>query len=155
LICLSMCAGMLLSAETLTLEECVDIARSNNPSIQQTELNAEIGKSKVRQAYSAVMPNLSVSSGLSTSSQTSWDLGTSMGINAGMTFYAPGMYSGIKSAKMSGTANCLNSLGNENNIVSWDWDLDNDGDYDDATGQTCAFTWPDNDNYLQVGRLPG
>ncbi len=118
LICLSMCAGMLLSAETLTLEECVDIARSNNPSIQQTELNAEIGKSKVRQAYSAVMPNLSVSSGLSTSSQTSWDLGTSMGINAGMTFYAPGMYSGIKSAKMSGTANCLNSLGNENNIVS-------------------------------------
>ena len=70
LICLSMCAGMLLSAETLTLEECVDIARSNNPSIQQTELNAEIGKSKVRQAYSAVMPNLSVSSGLSTSSLT-------------------------------------------------------------------------------------
>jgi outer membrane protein TolC len=118
LICLSMCAGMLLFAETLTLEECVDIARSNNPSIQQTELNAEIGKSKVRQAYSAVMPNLSVSSGLSTSSQTSWGIGTSMGISAGMTFYTPGMYSGIKSAKMSGTANHLNSLGNENNIVS-------------------------------------
>ncbi|MEA3391798.1 MAG: TolC family protein [Candidatus Marinimicrobia bacterium] len=118
LICISMCAGMLLSAETLTLEECVDIARSNNPTVQQSQLYAEIGKSKVRQAYSFIMPSVSVSSGLTSSSQTSWDLGTSVGINAGMTFYSPGMYSGIKSAKMSSSANRLNSLSSKNDIVS-------------------------------------
>lgn len=118
LICISMCAGILLSAEILTLEECVDIARSNNPTVQQSQLYAEIGKSKVRQAYSFIMPSVSVSSGLTSSSQTSWDLGTSVGINAGMTFYSPGMYSGIKSARMSSSANRLNSLGSKNDIIS-------------------------------------
>ncbi|MEA2077329.1 MAG: TolC family protein [Candidatus Marinimicrobia bacterium] len=118
LICILMCAGILLSAETLTLEKCIDMARSNNPSIQQADINTEIGKSKIRQAYSSVMPNVSVSSGLTTASQTSWDLGASVGISAGMTFYAPGMYSGIKSAKLSSIANRLNSLGNKNDIVN-------------------------------------
>lgn len=118
LICVSMCAGMLLSAKTLTLQECVDMARSNNPSIQQTELSAEIGKSRVRQAYSSVMPNVSVSTGLSSSSTTSWDLGSSYGLSAGMTFYAPGMYSGIKSANLNSQANKLNTLSNSNDIVS-------------------------------------
>ncbi len=118
LICISMCVGMLLSAETLTLEECIDIARSNNPSVQQTELNAEIGRSKVRQAYSTVMPNVSVSSGLSSSSTTSWDLGSTYGLSAGMTLYAPGMYSGIKSANLSSQSNKLKSTNNENDVVS-------------------------------------
>jgi outer membrane protein len=118
LICISICATTILTAETLSLEQCVDIARSNNPNIQQTELNAEIGKSKVRQAYSAVMPNVSVSSGLSSGSTTSWDLGSSYGVSAGMTFYAPGMYSGIKSARLNSQANRLNSVNNTNSVVS-------------------------------------
>ncbi|MCD6321795.1 MAG: TolC family protein, partial [Clostridiales bacterium] len=118
LICISMFAGILLSAETLTLEECVDIARSNNPGIQQTELSAEIGKSKVRQAYSAVMPNVSVSSGLSSSDATAWALGSSYGLSAGMTLYSPGMYSGIQSANLNSKANRLNSINNKNDVVS-------------------------------------
>ncbi len=118
LICISMCIGVLLSAETLTLEECIDIARSSNPSIQQTELNSEIGKSRVRQAYSSVMPSLSVSTGLSSSNTTSWDLGSSYGLSAGMTLYAPGMYSSIKSAKLSSQANRLTGLNTKNDIVS-------------------------------------
>ena len=118
LIFISMCIGVLLSAETLTLEECIDIARSSNPSIQQTELNSEIGKSRVRQAYSSVMPSLSVSTGLSSSNTTSWDLGSSYGLSAGMTLYAPGMYSSIKSAKLSSQANRLTGLNTKNDIVS-------------------------------------
>ena len=118
LICISMCAGILLSAETLTLEECIDMARSNNPNIQQTELSAEIGKSKVRQAYSSVMPNVSVSSGLSSSDATSWALGSSYGLSAGMTLYSPGMYSGIKSANLNSKVNRLNSVNNKNDVVS-------------------------------------
>ena len=34
-----------------------------------------------------------------------------------------------------------------NGIDSWEWDLDNNGHYDDATGQTATFTWPDNGSY--------
>ena len=26
-------------------------------------------------------------------------------------------------------------------IVSWDWDLDNDGEFDDASGETVSYTW--------------
>lgn len=118
LICISMCIGAVLSAETLTLEQCVDIARSNNPNIQQSELNAEIGKSKVRQAYSVVMPSVSVSSGISSGSETSWALGSSYGVSAGMTFYAPGMYSGIKSSRLNSEANKLNTLSNTNDVVN-------------------------------------
>jgi Ca2+-binding RTX toxin-like protein len=40
-----------------------------------------------------------------------------------------------------------NSSDKENNIVSWEWDLDNDGEYDEAIGQTTTFTWPDNGSY--------
>ncbi|MCP4378831.1 MAG: PKD domain-containing protein, partial [bacterium] len=46
----------------------------------------------------------------------------------------------------------------ENNIVSWDWDLDADGLYDDATGQIPSLSWPDNGAYtagLKVTDLYG
>jgi len=118
LICVSMCIGTLLFAETLSIQECIDIARSNNPSIQQSELNSEIGRSQVRQAYSNIMPSVSVSSGLSSGSETSWALGSSYGLSAGMTFFAPGMYSGIKSAKMNNQVNSLNKLSSINDVVS-------------------------------------
>lgn len=118
LICVSMCMGVLLSAETLSLNECIDMARSNNPSIQQSELNSEIGKSKVRQAYSNVMPSVSVSTGLSSGSESSWALGSSYGLSAGMTLYAPGMYSGIKSARLNSQSNQLNKLSSINDVVS-------------------------------------
>ncbi len=118
LICMAILSIAFLSAETLSLEECIDIARTNNPSIQNTDLNSQIGKSKVRQAYSAVLPSVSVNSGLSSSSQTSWDLGKSVGLSAGMTFYAPGMYSGIKSANLNSKANKLSAVDNRNDVVS-------------------------------------
>ncbi|MCP3936624.1 MAG: PKD domain-containing protein, partial [Actinomycetia bacterium] len=39
------------------------------------------------------------------------------------------------------------SSDSEDNIVSWDWDLDNDGVYDDATGETTTFSWADDGAY--------
>jgi outer membrane protein len=118
LISISILAFTFSYAETLSLEECIDIARSNNPSVQQKQLGSEIGKSKVRQAYSSVLPSVSVSSGLSSSSSSNWDLGKSVGLNAGMTFYAPGMYSGIKSAQLSSKVNKLSAESNLNDVVS-------------------------------------
>ena len=42
------------------------------------------------------------------------------------------------------------SYDNDGYIVSYEWDLDNDGQYDDATGSTTIFSKPDNGAY-QVG----
>ncbi|MCK4814009.1 MAG: TolC family protein [Candidatus Marinimicrobia bacterium] len=118
LICISMFLGTFLFAETLTLKQCIDIAQTNNPTIQQRQLSSEIGKSKVKQSFSAIMPSVSVSSGLGSSSQNSWDLSQSMGISAGLTFYRPGLYSGIKSAKITGEANRAASISTQNDITT-------------------------------------
>ncbi|MBN2780662.1 MAG: TolC family protein [Candidatus Marinimicrobia bacterium] len=113
-----MLAGTVLSAETLTLEACIDMARSNNPTIRQKELSAEIARSQVKQSYSAIMPGISVSSGVGSSSQTSWDLNTSVGLSAGLTLYTPGLYSGIRSAQMNKSANQALYAGAANEIVN-------------------------------------
>lgn len=42
------------------------------------------------------------------------------------------------------------STDEEENIISWEWDLDNDGEYDDATGLTTTFSWAD-DGLFTVG----
>lgn len=118
LICISMFLGTFLFAETLTLKQCIDIAQTNNPTIQQRQLSSEIGKSKVKQSFSAIMPSVSVSSGLGSSSQNSWDLSQSMGISAGLTFYRPGLYSGIKSAKITGETNRAASISTQNDITT-------------------------------------
>jgi hypothetical protein len=48
------------------------------------------------------------------------------------------------------TLNGSGSWDREDNIVSWQWDLDNDGQYDDATGATTTITWMD-DGLFTVG----
>ena len=118
LILLSMCAGMILSAETLDLQQCIDIARKGNPALQQSRIDTEIGQSRVRQSYSALMPNVSVSSGIASSSQTSWDLGKSVGLNAGMTFYSPGMYAGIRSSRLSADVSRALRESTENDVIT-------------------------------------
>ncbi|MFA6618395.1 MAG: TolC family protein [Candidatus Neomarinimicrobiota bacterium] len=118
LVCISLFALAFLGAETLSLEECINIARSNNPSIQSANLSSEIGRSRLRQAYSTLLPSVSVSSGLSSSSRSSWDIGKSVGLNAGMTFYTPGMYSGIKSASINSKVNELNIQSDQNDVIS-------------------------------------
>ncbi len=118
LILLSMCTAIVLSGETLDLEQCIDIAAQNNPALRQSALNTEIGRSKLRQSYSAIMPDVSVSSGISSSSRTRWDLGKSMGLSAGLTLYSPGIYTGIRSSKMSAEASHAARENTENEIFS-------------------------------------
>ncbi|MDZ7796229.1 MAG: TolC family protein [Candidatus Marinimicrobia bacterium] len=118
LMLISICMVMILSGETLNLEQCIDIARKGNPALQQSRIDTEIGQSRVRQAYSPLMPNVSVSSGISSSNQSSWDLGKSVGLNAGMTFYSPGMYSGIKSSRMSADVSRALRESTENDVIT-------------------------------------
>jgi PKD repeat protein len=41
-----------------------------------------------------------------------------------------------------------NSTDPDNNIVSYEWDLDADGEYDDASGQTATVTFADDGTFL-------
>lgn len=115
---LAMCCGAFLCAETLDLEDCIAIARAENPNVRQQNLSTGIAEFKQKQAYSALMPNVSVTSGLSASDQDNWALGKSAGLQAGMTFYMPGMYSGIKAAKLNSEVSRAGAASTENEIVS-------------------------------------
>ncbi|MFA5705925.1 MAG: TolC family protein [Candidatus Neomarinimicrobiota bacterium] len=118
LLALTMCCGAFLCAETLNLEECIAIARAQNPSVRQQELSTGIAESKQKQSYSSVLPSLSITSGLSASDQDNWSLGKSVGLQAGMTFYAPGLYTGIKAARLNSEMSRAGASATENEIVS-------------------------------------
>jgi outer membrane protein len=115
---LTMFTGMVLSAETLSLEACIAMARKGNPVIQQQALTSEIAESKHKQAYSAVMPNVSLSSGLSASDANDWELAKSLNLQAGMTLYTPGLYSGIRAAAKSSELSEVNQISTENDMIS-------------------------------------
>lgn len=110
--------GIVLSAETLSLEACIEMGRAKNPVIRQQALTSEIAESKRKQAYSAVMPNVSLSSGLSASEQGNWELGKSAGVQAGITLYSPGLYSGIKAAGINSELNQTKQISTENEMIS-------------------------------------
>ncbi|MFA5056089.1 MAG: PKD domain-containing protein [Dehalococcoidia bacterium] len=57
-----------------------------------------------------------------------------------------GPYTGNEGSPI--TFNGSASYDTDGMIVSYEWDLDNDGEYDDATGATPSFTW--NDDYSGI-----
>jgi len=56
-----------------------------------------------------------------------------------------GPYTGDESSPIALDAS--GSSDPDDNIVSYQWDLDNDGDYDDASGVTTEMTWYDDGGY--------
>jgi len=48
------------------------------------------------------------------------------------------------------TLNGSGSSAQVGTIVAWDWDLDNDGEYDDAFGETVQYTW-DSEGTFTIG----
>jgi PKD repeat protein len=56
---------------------------------------------------------------------------------------ASGLYTGTEGFPI--TLDGSSTYDPEGRVISYEWDLDNDGIYDDATGRTPAYTW--NDDY--------
>ena len=63
--------------------------------------------------------------------------------NVGPTAEAGGPYSGDEGSNIQLTASGSTDPGND--IVAYDWDLDNDGSFDDASGVTIVFNSTDDD----------
>ncbi len=53
----------LSTAETLTLEDCISLAKENNPKLLQVRMEIEQSRSGVTDAYSSYYPSLELSSG--------------------------------------------------------------------------------------------
>lgn len=106
-----------LSAEELTMGKCIDLALKNNISVQSGELSNRLSQSQTTQAYGRLLPSVTASAGLSANDATSWDPGQTAGISAGLTLYTPGLYSGLKTAKLSEAVSLETARQNELDVV--------------------------------------
>jgi PKD repeat protein len=61
---------------------------------------------------------------------------------------AGGPYVGFVGEEISIDGSKSNDTDGE--IISWEWDLDNDGEYNDAIGETTTYTWSDLGDYTIV-----
>lgn len=64
-------AGTIQPGDLLTLEQCLDIARKNNPQIMTAEHGVSASRSKIGQAKSGYYPQLNLSSGYNYSGSSS------------------------------------------------------------------------------------
>jgi len=93
------------ATEKLTLDQCIQLAFKNNPSLQQSGLSLEQAHLSTKQSYSNLYPTVGVSASTSTSEnnqpgpewQSQWNVQGSIDQN----IYRPGMYSGIQLSKVN------------------------------------------------------
>ncbi|RPI02532.1 MAG: TolC family protein [Calditrichaeota bacterium] len=90
-------------SQSLSLEDCVDLAMSNNPDLQKSDYAVQQSRISSKQALSALLPSVSANASASNSgplisdAQEIWSQSYGGGVN--QQFYYAGMYSGISLAK--------------------------------------------------------
>ena len=92
-----------IQAESLTLQQAIDEALHNNPSIRESLISVQQSQIETGQAYSSLLPSASASasgSGQKSSSQNLWDSGWSLNGGVHQTIYQPGLLTNIKLAKI-------------------------------------------------------
>lgn len=91
--------------QELSLDQCVQMALKNNPSLLQSSLSVEQAHLSKKQTYSNLFPSIGVSAGASTSDNnqpgTEWQSQWSVQGSVDQSLYRPGMYSNIQLAKVS------------------------------------------------------
>lgn len=88
-----------LYGQTLSLQECLELAYRNNPDLVKSRYAVETAKISIRQALSSLLPGVSASASSSTSgpwvSEYDPEWGWSIGGGISYTLYRPGLYSNI------------------------------------------------------------
>lgn len=91
--------------EKLTLDQCMQFALKNNPTLLQSGLSVEQAKLSTRQSYSTLYPSIGASAGTSTSDNnqpgSDWQSQWSVQGSVDQSIYRPGMYSGIHLSKVN------------------------------------------------------
>lgn len=91
-------------SQTLSLDDCIELALANNPDLQKSENSLKQSEISTKQAWSSLYPSISGNAATSNSgpfvSETQDKWSWSVGGNVSQTIYQPGMYSGIKKAKV-------------------------------------------------------
>ena len=106
------------ATEKLTLDQCLQLAMKNNPSLQQSELSVEQAHLSTKQSYSNLFPSIGVSASTSTSDNnlqgSEWQSQWSAQGSVNQSFYSPGLYSGIQLSKVDEK---ISKLSNEDLIT--------------------------------------
>ena len=108
-----------VSAETLSLDQCIQLALENNPDLNISEFAWKESWIAVRQAWSALSPGASASASASNSGPVVSDMNRSWNWSFGgsvtQQFYAPGLYSriGLARARLASSKFSLTSLRNQ------------------------------------------
>lgn len=93
------------ATEKLTLDQCLQLAFKNNPSLQQSGLSVEQAHLSTKQSYSNLYPSIGISASTSTSDNnlqgTEWQSQWSVQGSVDQSIYSPGMYSGIQLSKVN------------------------------------------------------
>jgi len=91
--------------EKLSLDECLQMALKNNPSLQQSGLSVAQAKLSIKQSYSNLYPSIGISASTSSSDNnqpgSEWQSQWSFQRSIDQNIYQPGMYSGIQLAKVN------------------------------------------------------
>ncbi len=91
--------------EKLPLDQCIQLALKNNPSLQQSVLSVEQAHLSTKQSYSNLYPSVGASASTSTSDNnqlgSEWQSQWNVQGSVDQSLYRPGLYSGIQLAKVN------------------------------------------------------
>lgn len=93
----------------LSLNDCIDLAIKNNPTLEKSELTVDQMHVNTKKAYSYLYPSVSLSASSSASESGDWEAGWSAGGSVSQNIYQPGMYSGIKQTKINEKMSQINN----------------------------------------------
>ncbi len=100
--------------ETMSLNDCIDLAIKNNPTLEKSELTVDQMHVNTKKAYSYLYPSVSLSASSSASESGDWDAGWNAGASVSQSIYHPGIFSGINQAKISEKMSRINN----GNVIS-------------------------------------
>ena len=125
-----------VSAQTMTLQQCVDYALENNIQLKQSRISAEESRESLQQSKAALLPSLSAStnqnvswrpwsqstvnlaSGTLTSTTSSMNYNGTYGVSANMTVWNGGKNTKtVEQNKLQTQISELNTNEQENNII--------------------------------------
>lgn len=95
--------------ETMSLNDCIDLAIKNNPTLEKSELTVDQMHVNTKKAYSYLYPSVGLSASSSASESGDWDAGWNAGASVSQSIYHPGMFSGIKQTKTNEKISQINN----------------------------------------------